>query len=314
MKNFISPHSLTDINSIVKEAIVLKNSTAEHGQVGKGKTMILLFFNSSLRTRISTQIAAEQLGMNVLSMDMSASWNLEFEDGAIMRFDRAEHIKDAAAVFSRYADIIGVRAFAKLENKEADYSEQLINALGKYSSIPVVNLESSIRHPLQSLADMMTIEEAAKGLKPKIVLSWAPHPKALPHAVANSFLEWAQLCDHQVTVTHPVGYELFPEFMKGHQLEYDQNKALKDADFIYVKNWSATSKYGQVLNQDPNWILDEKKMNNTNEGHFMHCMPIRRNVIATDGVIDSPHSLMYEQAHNRLHSAKYVIKSLLENA
>ena len=314
MKNFISPHSLKEINSSVKEAIALKNSTLENGHVGKGKTMILLFFNASLRTRISTQVAAEQLGMKVLSMDMSASWNLEFEDGAIMRFDRAEHIKDAAAVFSSYADIIGVRAFAKLENKEVDYSEQLINALSKYSSIPVVNLESSIRHPLQSLADMMTIEEAARGPKPKVVLSWAPHPKALPHAVANSFLEWSQLCNHEVTVTHPKGYELYPEFMKDHQLEYDQNKALKDADFVYVKNWSATSEYGQVLNQDPSWMISENKMKHTNKGHFMHCMPIRRNVIATDDVIDSPHSLMYQQAQNRLHSAKYVIKSLLESA
>lgn len=313
MKNFITPQSFKDTSSIINEALELKNSNAEDSQIGKGKTMILLFFNSSLRTRLSTQIAAEQLGLSVLVMDMTSTWNLELEEGATMRFDSAEHIKDAAAVLSMYGDIIGVRAFSKLQNKEDDYSEKLITTLQKYCSVPVVNLESSIRHPLQSLADMMTIIEHAKKIKPKVVLSWAPHPKALPHAVANSFLEWAHLCDYEVTVTHPKGYEQYPEFMQGHKLDYNQNQALEDADFVYVKNWSATSKYGKVLNQDTAWMLDEKKMQQTNNGRFMHCMPIRRNVVATDGVIDSPHSLMYRQAQNRLHSAKFVIKTLLEN-
>lgn len=313
MKNFISPQALEDVKSIVDQAIELKNSSQKSSQLGNGKTMILLFFNASLRTRMSTQIAAEKLGMKVLSLDMSASWNMEFEDGVIMRFDTAEHIKDAAAVFSMYADIVGVRAFAKLENKDTDYSDQLINSLHRYSSIPIVNLESSIRHPLQSLADMMTIKEMVKRPNPKIVLTWAPHPKALPHAVANSFLEWANLCDYEVTVTHPKDYELDPEFMQGHKLDYNQNRALEGADFVYVKNWSSSSEYGKVINQDVNWMMDEEKMAKTTNGKFMHCMPIRRNVVATDGVIDSPNSLMLNQAQNRLHSAHFVIKSLLEN-
>ena len=313
MKNFITPHGINNIDSLVEEAVKLKNTKPSNSQIGNGKTMILLFFNSSLRTRVSTQIAAEQLGMKVLVMDMSATWNLELEEGAVMRFDKAEHIKDAAAVLSMYGDIIGVRAFSKLESKEEDYSDELINTLDKYCTVPVVNLESSIRHPLQSLADMMTILERKDQSKPKIVMSWAPHPKALPHAVANSFLEWSQLCNHKVTVTHPKGYELYPEFLKGHQVEYDQNRAFQDADFVYVKNWSASSDYGKVINQDSSWLIDEAKMKKTNNGHFMHCMPIRRNVVATDGVIDSPQSLMYQQAQNRLHSAKYVIKSILEN-
>jgi len=313
MKNFVTPHDLIDVKSIVNEAIRLKNSSEDQSQIGKGKTMILLFFNASLRTRISSQIAAEKLGMKVLSLDMSATWNLEYEEGTIMRFDTAEHIKDAAAVLSMYGDIIGVRAFARLENKEEDYSDKLINAFHEYCTIPVVNLESSIRHPLQSLADMITIEETVVSPNPKIVLSWAPHPRALPHAVVNSFLEWSHLCDHEVTVTYPQGYELDTNFIKGHKIELNQNRALEGADFIYVKNWSASVDYGKVLSQDASWMIDEEKMSKTNNGKFMHCMPIRRNVVATDGVLDGSQSLMYHQAQNRLHSAIYVIKSLLEN-
>ena len=312
MKNFIEPRSLNQIEALVDNAISLKNNPKDHSQLGRQKTMILLFFNSSLRTRLSTQIAAEQLGMHVISLEMSATWNLELEDGTVMRFDTAEHIKDAAAVLSMYGDIIGIRAFAKLKDKAADYSENLINTLERHCSIPVVNLESSIRHPLQSLADFMTIKEQAVK-QPKIVLSWAPHPRALPHAVANSFLEWAHLCNHQVTVTHPKGYDLDAQFMEGHKVVYDQAEAFKDADFVYVKNWSATSQYGQILNKSDEWIINESKMANTANGRFMHCMPIRRNVVATDGVIDSPQSLMYQQANNRLHAAKFVIKSILDN-
>ncbi|MFT4533152.1 MAG: N-succinyl-L-ornithine transcarbamylase [Saprospiraceae bacterium] len=313
MNNFINPRYLTDVNSLVKDAIELKSQGSNNSEIGRGKTMVLLFFNASLRTRISTQIAAEQLGMNVLSLDMSSSWNIETEEGTIMNFDTAEHIKDAAAVLSMYADIIGVRAFAKLEDKALDYSDHLINALHKYCTVPIINLESSIRHPLQSLADMMTIKEHSGSTKPKVVLSWAPHPKALPHAVANSFLEWAQLCNYKVVVTHPEGYQLEADFMEGHILEPDQEKAIENADFIYVKNWSATSNYGKVLNQDEKWMMNKAKLQKANNGHFMHCMPVRRNVVATDEVIDSPDSLMHNQAKNRLHAAKYIIKTILEN-
>ena len=309
--NFYSVANIKNVPYSIQEAIDLKK--IKKPQIGLGKTMVLLFFNSSLRTRLSTEIAAQNLGMNVISLDMSQSWKWEMEEGVTMRFDSAEHIKDAAKVISGYADIVGIRAFPSLTDKEADYQDNLLQKFMQYADVPVVNLESAIRHPLQSLTDMMTIKEHQKTEKPKVVLSWAPHPKALPQAVSNSFLEWAVAAGHEVTITHPKGYELEDEFMKGHIIEYDQKKAFAGADFVYTKNWSSVSQYGKILNSSEEWRIDQSLMSLTNEAKFMHCMPIRRNVVATDDVLDSPNSLLYKQAKNRLHAAEYVLTKLLKN-
>lgn len=309
--HFYSVADFKNTPAAVQEAIDFKK--IKKPQIRLGKTMVLLFFNSSLRTRLSTEIAAQNLGMNVITLDMSQSWKWELEEGATMRFDTAEHIKDAAKVISTYADIIGIRAFPSLTDKEADYQDNLLQKFMQYADVPVVNLESTIRHPLQSLTDMMTIKEFQKVEKPKVVLSWAPHPKALPQAVSNSFLEWALSTGHEVTITHPKGYELEEEFTKGHTIEYDQKKAFAGADFIYAKNWSSVSKYGKILDKSEKWRINESLMSLTNEANFMHCMPIRRNVVATDAVLDSSNSLLYKQAKNRLHAAEYVLNKLLQN-
>lgn len=307
-------YSAADLKSVplgVQEAIDLKKLVKP--QIGLGKTMVLLFFNSSLRTRLSTEIAAQNLGMKVITMDMSQSWKWELEEGTAMRFDTVEHIKDAAKVISAFADIIGIRAFPTLKDKEADYQDNLLKKFMQYTEVPVVNMESAIRHPLQSLTDMMTIKEFQKTEKPKVVLTWAPHPKALPQAVSNSFLEWAAETGHEVTITHPKGYELSNEFTEGHTIEYDQKRAFAGADFIYAKNWSSFSQYGKILDKSEKWRIDEQLMSLTDDAKFMHCMPIRRNVVATDAVLDSPNSLLYKQAKNRLHAAEYVINKLLKN-
>jgi N-succinyl-L-ornithine transcarbamylase len=307
-------YSAVDLKSVpfgVQEAIDFKKLVKP--QIGLGKTMVLLFFNSSLRTRLSTEIAAQNLGMKVITMDMSQSWKWELEEGTAMRFDTAEHIKDAAKVISAFADIIGIRAFPTLKDKEADYQDNLLKKFMQYADVPVVNMESAIRHPLQSLTDMMTIKEFQKTEKPKVVLTWAPHPKALPQAVSNSFLEWAAATGHEVTITHPKGYELSNEFTEGHTIEYDQKRAFAGADFIYAKNWSSFSQYGKILDKSEKWRIDEQLMSLADDAKFMHCMPIRRNVVATDAVLDSPNSLLYKQAKNRLHAAEYVINKLLKN-
>ena len=311
MQNFYSAADAGNVNDLVRKAIFYKKNPTEIAGMAKGKTMLLLFFNSSLRTRLSTEVAAQQLGMNVICMDMSSSWKWELEDGVTMKFDTAEHIKDAARVISSFVDVVAIRSFPSLTDRERDYNDILLKTFIKYAEIPVVNMESSILHPLQSLADMITIEELKKTAKPKIVCSWAPHPKALPQAVTNSFLEWANAAGHQVTVTHPEGYELADRFMQGHRIEYDQHKAFDEADFVYVKNWSSYKTYGQKLTENPDWRIDEAKMSLTNEGRFMHCMPIRRNVIATDGVLDHPNSAMIHQAGNRLHSARVVLAEIM---
>lgn len=312
MKNFYSAADAGNINELVKKAIFYKKNPAEIDGLAKGKTLLLLFFNSSLRTRLSTETAAKQLGMNVICMDMSGSWKWELDEGAVMKFDTAEHIKDAAKVISQFVDFVAIRSFPSLTDREMDYNDILLKTFIKYADIPVINMESSILHPMQSLADMITIEELKKTANPKIVCSWAPHPKALPQAVTNSFLEWANTAGHSVTVTHPKGYELADRFMSGHQVEYDQRKAFAEADFVYVKNWSSYQNYGQKLTENPDWRIDIDKMNLTNNGRFMHCMPIRRNVVATGAVLDHPNSAMIHQAGNRLHSAKAVLVELLK--
>jgi len=311
MKNFYSAEDVQDLGQLLKLTEKIKANPLDYADVGKGKLLVLLFFNPSLRTKLSTQKAGLNLGMQVIPMDMASSWNWEFDEGVTMQFDTAEHVKEAANVICRYADIIAIRSFPGLTDKEADYSDKVIKGFMKHSTKPVVNLESATRHPLQSLADLFTISEHIKKPDPKIVLSWAPHPKALPQAVSNSFLEWMATAGHEVTVTHPHGYELDPLFMQGHKVEYDQEKAFAEADVVYVKNWSSVSQYGKVLNQDAGWQITGEKLTKTNNAKLMHCLPVRRNVVLSDDAIDSEHSVIYDLAENRLHTAQAVLYSIL---
>ncbi|MFT4567379.1 MAG: N-succinyl-L-ornithine transcarbamylase [Saprospiraceae bacterium] len=311
MKKFYSVDDVADLDELIQTAIRMKNNPNEFAEVGKNKLIVLLFFNPSLRTKLSTQKAAMNLGMQVIPMDMSRSWGWEFEDGIKMEFDTAEHVKEAANVISRYADIIAIRSFPGLKDKEKDYADSVVKQFIRYCPKPVINLESAIRHPLQSFADLMTITEHVSVEKPKIVLSWAPHPKALPQAVSNSFLEWMKAAGHQVTVTHPEGYELDVEFMDGHEVEHNQDLALKDADVVYVKNWSSVKSYGQILSQDSNWTITKNKLDLTNKAKLLHCLPVRRNVVLADDAIDSDHSVIYDLAENRLHTAQAVIYKIL---
>ena len=311
MKHYLSVNDIESLPDWVDEAIILKKDPYQFEDLGKRKTICLLFFNNSLRTRLSTQKAAMNLGMEVMIMNCgNEGWALEYGDGTVMDQGTSEHIKEAAQVVSQYADIIAIRAFADLVDKEKDEAEEVLNGFAKYATIPVVNMESSVGHPLQALADAITLKENETKKKPKVVLSWAPHPKALPHAVANSFIQMMKLQDADFVVTHPEGYELNPELTEGCQIEYDQDKALEDADFVYVKNWSSYSDYGKVLNKDKSWTITKKKLG---KAKFMHCLPVRRNIIVEDVVLDSEQSLVVEQAKNRVFSAQIVLKKLLEN-
>jgi len=313
MNNFLKISDIDNLKIIVKEAIDLKDNPRKFQKLGENKTIVLLFFNASLRTRLSTQKAAINLGMDVVVMNFTnEGWQLEFEDGVVMNQNKSEHVKEAAKVISQYCDIVAIRAFAKLENKENDLQDNVLNGFLKYAGVPVVNMESAIGHPLQALADAITIEEYKKTKRPKVVLSWAPHPKALPHAVANSFIKMMQLQDADFIITHPKGYELNPEITKNSVIEYNQEKALENADFVYVKNWSSYKNYGKVLNTDSKWMMTDDKMKLTNKGKFMHCLPVRRNVIATDEVMDSENSIVIAQANNRTYSAQIVLKKILE--
>jgi len=314
MKKYTHVSDIEDLPSLLKSAIELKQSPYEYKTLGQQKTLVMLFFNASLRTRLSTQKAAQQLGMEVMVMNFNdEGWKLEFENGALMNQGAAEHIKEAAQVVSQYADIIAVRAFASLKNREEDYKEKVIASFVKYASVPVVSLESATGHPLQALADAISISEQTVSNKPKVVLSWAPHPKALPQAVANSFLEMMQMMEVDLIVTHPKGYELNPLINKEIQIEYNQEKAFKDADFVYTKNWSSFNSYGEVLPVDENWMITSSKMENTNNGKFMHCLPVRRNVVVEDAVLDSENSLVIEQANNRTFAAQVILKKILES-
>ncbi|PCH54417.1 MAG: acetylornithine carbamoyltransferase [Flavobacteriaceae bacterium] len=314
MKHYTSIKNLQNLQLAVQEAIELKKKPLQFKALGEGKTICLLFFNNSLRTRLSTQKAAQNLGMHTIVMNFgSEGWQLEFEDGVVMNENKSEHIKEAAKVIAQYCDIVAIRAFASLTDKEKDLSEIVINSFKKYAGIPVVNMESAVRHPLQALADAITIEEYKIVKKPKIVLSWAPHPKALPHAVANSFVEMMQLQDADFVITHPEGYELNPEITKNSVIEYNQVKAFENADFVYVKNWSSYKNYGQVLKTDTSWMINADKMKLTNNAKFMHCLPVRRNIVVADEVIDSENSVVIEQANNRTYSAQIVLKKILEN-
>lgn len=310
MKHYLSIKDIDSLPNWVAEAKELKRNPAAYKALGSGKTICLLFFNNSLRTRLSTQKAAMNLGLEVMVMNFgSEGWQLEFEDGAVMDQGTSEHIKEAAKVVSQFCDIVAIRAFASLTDKEKDEAEIVLNGFVKYASIPVVNMESSVGHPLQALADAITLSENNTKKKPKVVLSWAPHPKALPHAVANSFVEMMQLQDAEFVITHPKGYELNPEITKNTTIEYNQEKALKDADFVYVKNWSSYTDYGKVLNQDSGWMMTKEKLGNAK---FMHCLPVRRNVVVADAILDGKQSLVIEQANNRTFAAQVVLKKMLK--
>ncbi|MBC8110409.1 MAG: N-acetylornithine carbamoyltransferase [Verrucomicrobia bacterium] len=314
MKQFISLADVLEPKQLLSEALALKKNPFAFKHLGQNKTLGLLFFNASLRTRLSTQKAAQNLGLEVLMMNVGQdSWALEMNEHVIMNSDKAEHVREAAAVIGQYCDFIGLRSFAELKNQQTDYQELVINKFCEFSGVSIINLESATRHPLQSLADWITIEEHKTKARPKVVLTWVPHFKALPQAVANSFCEWMQITDYELVITHPQGYELSPDFVKNTPVIYDQEEAFAGAEFIYAKNWSSFTSYGQVLTQDAHWMITQQKMALTDKAKFMHCLPVRRNLKVTDEVLDSPASLVIEQASNRVWSAQAVLKKIIEN-
>ena len=316
MRHFTSVKDIKNIQEALHKAKVLKENPFANNALGKNKTALLIFFNSSLRTRLSTQRAALNLGMDVMVLDVNqGAWKLESELGVIMDGDKPEHMLEAIPVMGAYCDMIGVRSFAQFQSKEDDYNETILNQFIRYSGKPVFSMEAATRHPLQSFADLITIEEHKKKAQPKVVLTWSPHPKALPQAVPNSFAEWMNATDYEFVITHPEGYELHEDFVGDATVEYDKEKAYKDADFIYAKNWSAYTNpnYGKVLTTDRDWTVDAKKMQLTNNAYFIHCLPVRRNMIVADEVIDSPQSIVVEQAANRVVSAQVVLSEILQN-
>ena len=319
MKTFQYAEDLGNLNQALAEAQEIKNDRFKYQQLGKNKTLMMVFFNNSLRTRLSTQKAAINLGMNVIVLDVNAgAWKLETERGVIMDGDKSEHLLEAIPVMGCYCDLIGVRSFAGLTDREYDYAETVINQFIKYSGRPVFAMESATVHPLQAFADLITIEEHKRSSRPKVVLTWAPHPKALPQAVPNSFAEWMNAADVDLVVTHPKGYELDPRFVAGARVEYDQMKALEGAQFVYAKNWSCPGvslpqQYGQILNKDMSWTIDAAHMAVTDNAFFMHCLPVRRGMIVTDDVIESPTSLVIPEAANREISATVVLKRMLQS-
>jgi N-succinyl-L-ornithine transcarbamylase len=340
MKNFISAHDVKDIDSLVRSALAYKANPLKDKELGAHKRIGMLFLNPSMRTRLSTQIAAQNLGADAIVFNVDKEgWALEFEEEAIMSGSKVEHVKDAAPIMGNYFDILCIRTFPSLKNKEEDYSELYINQFVKYSGIPVVSLESSTLHPLQSLTDIITITEvlgnggssargsakpsdspstgspagSAKGRKPKIVLTWAPHVKALPQAVANSFSQWVNAWGQaNFVITHPEDYELDPQFTKGATITHNQDEALKDADFVYVKNWSTFNDYGKIYCNDPEWMLTQDKLKQTNNAKVMHCLPVRRNVELSDEILDSPSSIVTQEASNRVWAAQAVLAELLK--
>ncbi|MBO8452063.1 MAG: acetylornithine carbamoyltransferase [Bacteroidetes bacterium] len=314
MKTFTSVKQLGNLDEAFAKARYVKENPFADQRLGRNRTLLMIFFNSSLRTRLSTQKAGLNLGMNVIVLDVNqGAWKLETERGVIMDGDRPEHLLEAIPVMGCYCDIIGVRSFARFESKEDDYNEVILDQFIKYSGKPVFSMEAATRHPLQTFADMITIEEYKKTDRPKIVMTWAPHPKALPQAVPNSFAEGINLTGYEFVITHPEGYELDPQFTGNAKIEYDQRKAFEGADFIYAKNWAAYTgdNYGKVLSMDRSWTVDSEKMALTNNAYFMHCLPVRRNMIVTDDVIESPQSIVIPEAANRVVSAQTVLKEML---
>jgi N-succinyl-L-ornithine transcarbamylase len=316
MNHFLSVKDVDDINHLADLALRYKANPFKDKSLGEGKTLGMIFLNPSLRTRISTQVAARNLGMEVIVFNIDKEgWQLEFADGVVMNGDKAEHVKEAAAVIGQYVDILGIRTFPGLVKRQDDYAELVISQFVKYAGKPVLSLESATVHPLQSLADIVTIKELlGSKRKPKIVLTWAPHIKALPQAVPNSFAEWINAWgESEFVITHPENYELAEKFSKGAKIEYNQDKALEGADFIYVKNWSSYTNYGKIVSTDPSWMLTQKKIATTNNGKVMHCLPVRRNLVIADDVLDSSNAIVIQQAGNRLWSAQAVLASLLKN-
>ena len=311
MQHFTSVYDVADLKALLAKAQAMKRNPTKFTKLGKGLTLGMIFFNPSLRTRMSTEKAAINLGMSVISLDAGMGWKLEFEDGLVMNGDKAEHVKEAAAVMSQYCDVLGVRSFATLTDRERDYQDFVVSKFKQYAKVPVISLEGAILHPLQSFADWITIEEHKQTPKPKVVLSWAPHPKALPQAVPNSFLEWMRMTEYDLVVTHPRGYELNKRFTDSVHIEYDQNKAFEGADFIYTKNWSNYFDYGQVTSMDPSWTVTAEKMALTNKAKFMHCLPVRRNQIVMDDVIDGADSIVIPQANNRVWAAMGAIDLII---
>ncbi len=319
MKSFFNVQDIGPLDKALAEALEVKQDRFKYQQLGKNKTLLMIFFNNSLRTRLSTQKAAMNLGMNVIVLDVNAgAWKLETERGVIMDGDKSEHLLEAIPVMGCYCDVIAVRSFAGLSDREYDYAETIVNQFVKYSGRPVVAMETATVHPLQAFADLITIEEHKQVARPKVVLTWAPHCRALPQAVPNSFAEWMTAADVDFVVTQPEGYELDPKFTKGAKVEYDQRKALEGADFVYAKNWSCPGvtrpeDYGKILSKDSSWTIDNEHMSWTNSGYFMHCLPVRRGLIVTDDVIEGDHSLVIPEAANREISAEVVLKRVLES-
>ena len=322
MRTFFNVQDIGDLGKALAEAQEVKSNRFGYQHLGKNKTLLMIFFNNSLRTRLSTQKAAMNLGMNVIVLDVNAgAWKLETERGVIMDGDKSEHLLEAIPVMSSYCDIIAVRSFAGLQDRDFDYAETIVNQFVRYSGKPVVAMETATVHPLQAFADLIAISEKCGELqirRPKVVLTWAPHCRALPQAVPNSFAEWMNAADVDLVVTHPEGYELDPKFVGDAKVEYDQRKALEGADFVYAKNWSCpgvtnAADYGKILSKDMAWTIDTEHMSWTNNGYFMHCLPVRRGLIVTDDVIESDHSLVIPEAANREISAQVVLKRVLEN-
>ena len=312
MNQFTSVTDVPDVAKLVQEAIYLKQHPLAYNELGKNKTLGLLFLNPSLRTRLSTQVAAQNLGMNVLTVNADKdSWALEFRDGALMNGTTVEHIRDAAPVLGSYCDIIGARCFPGLLSRDEDDSEHIMNQFIRHTGKPYLSLESATLHPLQSLADTITIAEHRPAHRPKVVLTWAPHIKALPHAVANSFAEWMLRAEVELVITHPEGYDLNPRFTGKATISYDQQKALEGADFVYVKNWSSYTDYGKVTGNHPSWMLTRQHLARTNNARVMHCLPVRRNVELSDEILDGPDSLVQAQAANRVWAAQAVLKRLM---
>lgn len=319
MKTFFNVQDIGDLKKALEEAKQVKENRFAWKKLGENKTIMLVFFNNSLRTRLSSQKAAQNLGMNTIVLNIGQeSWKLETELGVVMDGDKSEHLREAIPVMASYCDIIGVRSFAGLTDREFDYAETILNQFIKYSGKPVISLESATVHPCQAFADLITIEEYKKTARPKVVLTWAPHPKSLPQAVPNSFAEWMNAADVDFVITHPHGYELDPKFAGNARIEYDQMKALEGADFVYAKNWSCPGvtnpeDYGKILSKDMGWTVDAAHMAVTNNAYFMHCLPVRRNMIVSDEVIDAPTSLVIPEAANREISAQVVMKRILED-
>lgn len=319
MRTFLHASDLGDLNKALAEAQEIKADRYKYEALGRHKTALLIFFNNSLRTRLSTQKAARNLGLDVVVLDVNqGAWKLETERGVIMDGDKSEHLLEAVPVMAQYCDVIGVRTFAGLTDRKADYAENILSQFIQYSGRPVFSMESATAHPLQAFADLITIEEHREKKRPKVVLTWAPHPRALPQAVPNSFAEWMRAADVDLVVTHPEGYELDSLFVGDSRVEYDQMKAFEGADFVYAKNWSCPgvtcpNDYGKVLSKDMSWTVDEAHMAVTNNAHFMHCLPVRRGMIVSDNVIESPRSLVIPEAANREISATVVLKHILES-